>query len=222
MQSKGIEMTNRAEFERLLDVYGFRCERFGQDLSTHARAQVVSAFAALLRAPVAPAPDGFVPVAASVLRTLAEPGLIKRTLGKFSPALAAKLGFTPEEEKAIEAMYLAFGESFDYPCAPLASAPVSDTLPLEKALHELVSKIAPGLDTGDILQDARQASAMLGTITASASVAGEAQPVGRVRHFNYSGIARNGFSQEAVLNDDAPSLMGRCSMLRPRPARRTI
>lgn len=46
-------MTNRAEFERLLDVYGFRCERFGQDLSTHARAQVVSAFAALASAPVA-------------------------------------------------------------------------------------------------------------------------------------------------------------------------
>lgn len=81
-------MTDKAEFERLLDVYGFRCERFGQDLSTHARAQVVSAFAAL----------------------------------------------------------------------------------------------------------------------ASAPVAGEAQPVGRVRHFTYSGIARNGFSQEAVLNDDAPSL----------------
>lgn len=53
MQSKGIEMTNRAEFERLLDVYGFRCERFGQDLSTHARAQVVSAFAALASATVA-------------------------------------------------------------------------------------------------------------------------------------------------------------------------
>lgn len=46
-------MTNRAEFERLLDVYGFRCERFGQDLSTHARAQVVSAFAALASAPAA-------------------------------------------------------------------------------------------------------------------------------------------------------------------------
>lgn len=40
----------------------------------------------------------------------------------------------------------------------------------------------------------------------SAPVAGEAQPVGRVRHFNYSGVARNGFSQEAVLNDDAPTL----------------
>lgn len=44
-------MTDKAEFERLLDVYGFRCERFGQDLSTHARAQVVSAFAALASAP---------------------------------------------------------------------------------------------------------------------------------------------------------------------------
>lgn len=45
-------MTDKAEFERLLDVYGFRCERFGQDLSTHARAQVVSAFAALASAPI--------------------------------------------------------------------------------------------------------------------------------------------------------------------------
>lgn len=46
-------MTDKAEFERLLDVYGFRCERFGQDLSTHARAQVVSAFTTLASAPVA-------------------------------------------------------------------------------------------------------------------------------------------------------------------------
>lgn len=50
-------MTDKAEFERLLDVYGFRCERFGQDLSTHARAQVVSAFAALASAPVAGEPN---------------------------------------------------------------------------------------------------------------------------------------------------------------------
>ncbi|MFY3333300.1 hypothetical protein ACOTEH_23755 [Achromobacter xylosoxidans] len=49
-------MTDKAEFERLLDVYGFRCERFGQDLSTHARAQVVAAFAALASAPVAGEP----------------------------------------------------------------------------------------------------------------------------------------------------------------------
>ncbi|MNU91093.1 hypothetical protein D3C71_809740 [compost metagenome] len=46
-------MTSKAEFERLLDVYGFRCERFGQDLSTHARAQVVAAFASQASAPVA-------------------------------------------------------------------------------------------------------------------------------------------------------------------------
>lgn len=44
-------------------------------------------------------------------------------------------------------------------------APVADsTLPLEKALHELVSKIDPGLDTGDLLQDAQRASAMLDAI----------------------------------------------------------
>lgn len=57
-------------------------------------------------------------------------------------------------------------------------APVADsTLPLEKALHELVSKIAPGLDTGDLLQDAQRASAMLDAIQASAPVAGEALAV---------------------------------------------
>lgn len=52
-------MTSKAEFERLLDVYGFRCERFGQDLSTHARAQVVSAFTALASAPVAGEPVAY-------------------------------------------------------------------------------------------------------------------------------------------------------------------
>lgn len=31
-----------------------------------------------------------------------------------------------------------------------------------------------------------------------------ADPVGEVRHYQYSGVARTGFSQEAVLNDDAP------------------
>jgi hypothetical protein len=60
--------------------------------------------------------------------------------------------------------------------AALASAPVSDsTLPLEKALHELVSKIDPGLDTGDLVQDAGRASALLSAIMASAPVAGEAK-----------------------------------------------
>ena len=52
-----------------------------------------------------------------------------------------------------------------------ASAPVADTLPLEKALYELVDKIAPGLDTGDLVQDARRASTLLSAIMASAPVA---------------------------------------------------
>ena len=56
--------------------------------------------------------------------------------------------------------------------AALASAPVANpTLPLEHALHELISKIAPGLDTGDILQDARRASVALSSIMASAPTA---------------------------------------------------
>lgn len=54
-------------------------------------------------------------------------------------------------------------------------APVADTLPLEAALHVLVDKIVPGLDTGDLVHDAGRASAMLSGIMASAPVAGEAQ-----------------------------------------------
>lgn len=54
------------------------------------------------------------------------------------------------------------------------SAPVADTLPLEKALYELVDKIAPGLDTGDLVQDARRSSTLLDAIMASAPVTGEA------------------------------------------------
>lgn len=152
-----------------------------------------------LRAPVAPAPDGFVPVAASVLRTLAEPGLIKRTLGKFSPALAAKLGFTPEEEKAIEAMYLAFGESFDYPCAPLASAPVAGEADqdemerrgwvnigykhdLEKARRAISHCNIPGFDTMSLDNAIYWLRARADDAAHQAIPAGEAQPVAYAVH----------------------------------------
>ncbi|MDQ4681150.1 hypothetical protein, partial [Stenotrophomonas maltophilia group sp. RNC7] len=54
------------------------------------------------------------------------------------------------------------------------SAPIADsTLPLEQALHELIDKIVPGLDTGDLVQDARRASTDLSAILASAPVADE-------------------------------------------------
>lgn len=52
-------------------------------------------------------------------------------------------------------------------------AQVADTLPLEAALHVLVDKIVPGLDTGDLVQDARRASTALSAILASAPVADE-------------------------------------------------
>ncbi|RIQ74548.1 hypothetical protein D0838_04940 [Bordetella avium] len=56
--------------------------------------------------------------------------------------------------------------------AALASAPVvNPTLPLERALHGLISKICPGLDTGEILQDARWASAALSDIMANTPAA---------------------------------------------------
>lgn len=70
-----------------------------------------------------PAPTGYVPVHPDVLRRLGDPELMKRTIGKFSPALAEKMGFTPEEEKALEALYHAF-EGFDLPCAPPATVGV--------------------------------------------------------------------------------------------------
>lgn len=70
------------------------------------------------------APTGFIPVHPDVLRRLGDPELMKRTIGKFSPALAEKMGFTPEEEKALEALYNAF-DGFNVPCAPPAPpAPV--------------------------------------------------------------------------------------------------
>lgn len=60
-------------------------------------------------------------------------------------------------------------------------APVADsTLPLEQALSELVNKIDTGLDTGDLLQDARRASTALDAIMASAQAAGEALQVATV------------------------------------------
>ncbi|PPA75316.1 hypothetical protein C4E15_14485 [Achromobacter spanius] len=77
------------------------------------------------------------------------------------------------------------GQSFERGYrAALASTPVADTLPLEKALYELLDKIAPGLDTGNLVQDARRASNLLGVIMASAPVAGEAQAVHQVFHSN--------------------------------------
>lgn len=67
--------------------------------------------------------------------------------------------------------------------------PVADsTLPLEQALYELVDKIAPGLDTGDLVHDARRASTLLAAALASAPVAGEAQPLGYVAEW----VAKNG------------------------------
>jgi len=45
--------------------------------------------------------------------------------------------------------------------AATASAPVDLSLPYEQALAELIDKIVPGLDTGDILADARHASMAL-------------------------------------------------------------
>ncbi|SPU49878.1 hypothetical protein [Bordetella trematum] len=91
--------------------------------------------------------------------------------------------------------------------AALASAPVAD----ERDRNDTISQIVglcnriPGATTWNAAQfmyDEMHRRAAL----ANAPAAGEAQPVGRVRHFNYSGIARNDFSQEAVLNEDAPSL----------------
>jgi len=91
-------------------------------------------------------------------------------------AVRAALASTPVADPAPQYAYSDDGRTVTMTNADRApryreSAPVAgSTLPLEKALHELVSKIAPGLDTGDLLQDAQRASTMLDT----APVAGEA------------------------------------------------
>lgn len=70
--------------------------------------------------------------------------------------------------------HIRFARAIEQALSKLRSPVADSTLPLEKALHELVSKIAPGLDTGDLLQDAQRASAMLDAIQARAPVADEA------------------------------------------------
>lgn len=85
-----------------------------------------------------PAPTGYVPVHPDVLRRLGDPELMKRTIGKFSPALAEKMGFTPEEEKALEALYHAF-EGFDLPCAPPAQVGV-DAAGVSKAAADVLAE----------------------------------------------------------------------------------
>ena len=69
--------------------------------------------------------------------------------------------------------HIRFARAIEQALSKLHTPVADSTLPLEKALHELVSKIAPGLDTGDILQDAQRASAMLDAIQASSPVADE-------------------------------------------------
>lgn len=71
------------------------------------------------------------------------------------------------ERKRVDAILSAVG-----PLLSKLRAPVADTLPLEAALHVLVDKIVPGLDTGDLVHDAGRASAVLGAIMAGAPVAG--------------------------------------------------
>ncbi|MFY3302620.1 dATP/dGTP pyrophosphohydrolase domain-containing protein [Achromobacter xylosoxidans] len=83
---------------------------------------------------------------------------------------AIGFGFEPGELQSVNAddlMTVAHGLLSKVP------APVADsTLRLEQALHELVDKIVPGLDTGDLVQDARRASTALSATLASAPVAG--------------------------------------------------
>ncbi|CAB3783035.1 hypothetical protein LMG28688_01565 [Paraburkholderia caffeinitolerans] len=50
------------------------------------------------------------------------------------------------------------------PVAPAAAAPRNETLPFESALFELINKIDSNLDTGDMLEDAKRASAALDAI----------------------------------------------------------
>lgn len=57
-------------------------------------------------------------------------------------------------------------------CAPAAPVSAELTLLYEQALSEFIDKIVPGLDTGDLLADARQASAALDI---NAPVAAQAQ-----------------------------------------------
>ncbi|QKH34625.1 hypothetical protein FOC84_06530 [Achromobacter pestifer] len=176
-------MTDKAEFERLLDVYGFRCERFGQDLSTHARAQVVSTFAALASAPVAD----------------------ERPLGAIinGRTLAERLEAYPFESEGgnlrLCSDWVEFRRCFEY-LAEWASAPVADPAP----------EYAYG-DDGRTVTMTNAARAPC--YRASAPVAGEAKPVAwfidwpeepELGHYIAESPADSGRNRPLVFADASP------------------
>jgi len=71
---------------------------------------------------------------------------------------------TVRSRDALIASVIVAGRAIEAAVLSKLRAPVADTLPLEKALYELVNKIDTGLDTGDLLQDARRASTVLDAI----------------------------------------------------------
>lgn len=146
--------------------------------------QMLGTLACLVQPPGSGASKGFT-ISCATVRTALEPvvemlsklraeGVPKPVLGYPTDAVAdATIKAAYEKVFGTTAGWEDYAGSYfveGYQAA-LASAPVADTLPLEKALYELVDKIAPGLDTGDLVQDARRASTLLDAIMASAPVA---------------------------------------------------
>lgn len=70
------------------------------------------------------------------------------------------------------------------------AAPRESTLPYEQALYELINKIDTGLDTGDILADARRASAALDGILAAGDLVANAHD-----HFKQAGVLADHYEQ---------------------------
>jgi len=74
---------------------------------------------------------------------------------------------SPDEHEALMKRLYAAARSIMEEASASPAAPPEPTLPYEQALYELINKIDTGLDTGDILADARRASAALDGILAA-------------------------------------------------------
>ncbi|EIL88578.1 hypothetical protein UU9_12543 [Rhodanobacter fulvus Jip2] len=97
------------------------------------------------------------------------------------------------------------------------SAAEGDAIAALKVLHHagsLINAQLPGT-----AQLCAKWPSLIGTIKAALAAQGQGEAVAKVRHFDYRGIARNGFSQEAQMLDGAPVLPdGTPLYTRPAPA----
>ncbi|KDC48042.1 hypothetical protein [Bordetella bronchiseptica] len=139
-------MTTNTPAPAMQDINAIIAKHFGDDTAGAVRAQItVNEVLSKLRSPA--------PAMQEAVLTDAE---IREIQGTHLVTISSR--------DALIASVIVAGRAIEAAVLSKLRAPVADTLPLEKALYELVNKIDTGLDTGDLLQDARRASTVLDAI----------------------------------------------------------